>query len=123
MPERRKVARWSTNNQVNYRRLGEDREHACMSQDINAQGIRLNLAEELPANTALDLQIQLAEGLGPVFARGRVVWQSPDSNSSGQFYNTGIYFDSIKEADKEEIYKYAYQYKRGEITNRWFQGL
>ena len=123
MQERRDLGRWSLCNKVCYRKAGSGEECVCASEDISARGIRLAAAEELEPATELEMRIHLAEGLNPVSAKGKVIWQQPDQGSQGLHFNTGVYFDAIKDPDREEIYKYAYQFKRNEIVNRWWQGI
>jgi c-di-GMP-binding flagellar brake protein YcgR len=122
MQERRDLGRWTICNKVCYRKAGGESECECVSKDISTRGIRLAAAEELKPDTELEMRIHLAEGLNPVLAKGKVVWQAPDQESEDRHFNTGIFFDTIKDNDREEIYKYAYQYKRDEIVNRWWQG-
>ena len=123
MQERRDLGRWTIKSKVCYKKTGDGRECDCSSEDISTRGIRLATAEELIPETQLDLRIHLAEGLNPISAKGKVVWQAPDQDSPDKHFNTGIYFDSIGDQDREAIYNYAYNYKREEIVNRWFQGL
>ena len=122
MQERRDLGRWSLCNKVCYRRAGSDAECECVSEDISTRGIRLAAQEELKPETELEMRIHLAEGLNLVLAKGKVVWQLPVQAGQDRHFNTGIYFDAIRDIDREEIYKYAYQFKRNEITNRWWQG-
>lgn len=123
MQERRDLGRWSICNKVCYRKAGNAAECECESEDISSRGIRLAAPEELKPDTELEMRIHLAEGLNPIFAKGKVVWQIPDQASQDLHFNTGIYFAAIKDIDREEIYKYAYQFKRNEVTSRWWQGI
>lgn len=123
MQEKRDSGRWTIISKVCYKKTGDCRECDCASEDISTRGIRLAALEELIPETQLDLRIQLAEGLNPIHAKGKVVWQAPDQDSQDKHFNTGIYFDSIGDYDREAIYNYAYNYKREEIVSRWFQGL
>jgi len=122
MQERRDLGRWTICSKVCYRITGDFKECECVSEDISTRGIRIAASEELIPDTQLDMRIDLAEGLNPVMAKGRVVWQAVDDKSDVRHFNTGVYFNAIGDHDREEIYKYAYQYKRDEITNRWWQG-
>jgi len=123
MQERRDLGRWTVQSKVCYKRCGDGRECDCASEDISTRGIRLATSEELIPDTQLDLRIHLAEGVIPIYARGKVIWQALDADSPDKHFNTGIHFDSIGDHDREAIYNYAYNYKREEIVNRWFQGL
>ncbi|MDP3143358.1 MAG: PilZ domain-containing protein [Candidatus Omnitrophota bacterium] len=123
MQDRRDLGRWTIQGKVCYKKIGDFRECDCSSEDISTRGIRLATVEELIPDTQLDLRIQLAEGLNPVYAKGKVVWQAADKDSQEGHFNTGVYFDSIGDQDREAIYNYAYNHKRDEIVNRWFQGL
>lgn len=123
MREKRDLGRWSICNRVCYQKEEGGIECECQSADISARGIRLRTGEVLRPDTPLNLKISLAEDLNPVAAKGKVVWQVARQEGTPVSFDTGVSFEDIKDPDREEIYKYAYQYKRDEITNRWWQGL
>jgi hypothetical protein len=121
--DRRDLGRWSIRGKVCYHRSGDHKECECVSEDISTRGIRLATAEELIPDTLLEMRINLTEGMYPVYAKGKVIWQVLDSDSEDRHFNTGIAFDTIGDLDRETIYNYAYQNKRDEVMNRWWQGL
>lgn len=75
----------------------------CVVRDISLGGIRIELDEEPSLDSALDIDLGLAEHLSPVRCRGRVVYfhEIPDETRKG--YLTGIEFSGMSDADKARL--------------------
>ncbi len=80
------------------------------SLDISLGGIHLLLPEKLPKDTVMELEINLP--LPPVITRGKVVWIKETETKKGKFFQTGIEFTEIKQADKARIEAFIHSIDR-----------
>ncbi len=121
MEERRRFPRWSVCDKVFYKKQGCGEECECLSKDISYSGMCFSLPEAVTPNTELDLRMQLCSDSAPIQAKGTVRWVSPSKNVQENLFLAGVKFNLLKDIDKDTIFNYAFQFRKQEIINRWWQ--
>ncbi|MFQ5681247.1 MAG: PilZ domain-containing protein [Candidatus Omnitrophota bacterium] len=109
MKERRRFIRADTRFNVEYFLGGKSSSsQASGARNISQGGVCLMFNERIDKDTEIGLKFYLPEFRSPVSCRGRVIWQNEVTENNRKFYQTGIEFTEIEEADKEKISKYIY---------------
>jgi c-di-GMP-binding flagellar brake protein YcgR len=106
--EKRKTARLNVSVEVRYRvTRGGDEVRDCTARDISAGGCLLRAREELPAGTAIELDIILdGTGKGSLKLRGEVVRLE---DKGGGEYEAGIAFERLDERSLSILVKYCFK--------------
>lgn len=116
MSDRRACPRWKINWQAQVKFSHKENLTNCHITDINYKGLRISLEDKLAQDTFLSLSITLSCDC-VLNVEAWVAWHKP---SEGR--NTyGLYFNKIKEADKEKIYQFIHKHFRQEIKRQWWQ--
>lgn len=123
MDDRRRLPRWSIAGKVLYRKQGRESASECLSKNISSSGTCISLSEAIELNSEIDLDIHLGPGLLPIATKGKVRWLMPSMDSRDNPFLAGVHFDYLADEDKEKIFNYAFQYRRDEVTKRWWQGV
>lgn len=112
MKERRNFLRFKVGVQVQWKKspLPGERSALHLSQvkDVSAGGVCLVLHPGILAGDLLDLDITLPRK-SPLMVKGRVVWVNPharDSNWPGTYYEGGIVFLDLSEANQVMLNQY-----------------
>lgn len=116
MKDRRHYVRWQINRNVKVRLGSTVTDVTCVIYDLNFKGAKISLAQRLPLDRPLKINISLLEGF--VFeVEIFVVWykQVMDRNVYG------VYFTRIKDSDKETIYKFMRRDYPGVLNKLWWQ--
>ncbi|MDD5156012.1 MAG: PilZ domain-containing protein [Candidatus Omnitrophica bacterium] len=114
MQEHRGSHRWQINWQAKVR-VG-DKEHLtdCHINDINLKGLRFTLTEQLAPDTFINLSLILTGD----FVLNVEAWVAWHKTTEG--LNTyGLYFNKIREADKERIGQFIQKNFPEEINRQW----
>lgn len=104
MKDRRHPARWQINTKAKLALEGAVADVDCIVHDLSFNGARISLIQRLPQDTPLKINITLAEGFS-FEVEIWVAWYKQIMERSVY----GVYFNRIKDADKETIYKFMYQ--------------
>jgi c-di-GMP-binding flagellar brake protein YcgR len=101
--ERRRYRRLPYSLPLQYRNIDEGSGHFSggLTKNISEGGIRFVSQRFLPIATNLDLTINTPTSPRPLRATSRVVWihKAP----TGEYYEVGLQFTSIKEEEREAI--------------------
>ncbi len=122
MDDKRRFPRWTITDKVFYKKEGEQEAHEGLSKNICNSGTCISLPEAVAPNTQLDLTIHVGGGFMPISTSGKVRWVSASMDSKNNPFLAGISFDFLGDLDRDKIFNYAYNYRRDEITKRWWQG-
>lgn len=115
-PERRGYMRLDIDCPVDYARLSDDLKPAynavedSYSKNISASGIKFIAAEEIPADTFLELHIKIPSTDKIIAAIGKVLRCDPE----GQRFGIALVFIWISQKDKELIDEYVKKRKQEE---------
>ena len=106
--ERRQQVRIDTEVDVSYE-VGSGRsthKRTSMSRNISLSGINLTLNEKLLPGTDLNLQLDLSQGVKPIFVQGKIAWVKEISErlarhkKEERFFTTGIKFTQMAPRDE-----------------------
>jgi hypothetical protein len=118
MPERRTCPRWQINWQAKVRIGDKEGLTDCHINDINFKGLKITLAEKLTPDAFVNLSLILSSGF-VLNVEAWVVW-----HKTIEGLNTyGLYFNKIKDADKERLHQFIQRNFPKQITNQYWQGL
>ena len=115
---RRYLPRWETNNKILYRRANEVIYREARSKDISATGVCLSTPDNIAPRESLNMVIYLAQDHTPLSIRGKTVWRK--SCEAGNLI--GIQFENSNDKISELIFNFAFEFKRDELSKRWFKG-
>lgn len=114
MDERRRYVRLDTRLKITYTILNKEKTDAQNSEakDISGGGICIFLAEPLPSQTLLKLEISLLDDPPPITCVGKIIWVEEFSVIEGgrkekNRYEAGIAFTEIDPKDQDRIIKYV----------------
>jgi c-di-GMP-binding flagellar brake protein YcgR len=114
--ERRQSNRWQINKEARVKLAGAQAFAQCFIKDINLKGFQISLRMKLPQETFLKLNLILTDEF-KLKIEAWVVWH----RNIGGFNVYGLYFNQIKEQDKEEIYKFVHKYFPKELGKQGTQ--
>ena len=118
MTGRRRYTRWMINKELKIK-LESSQDYAlCRVHDISFTGCNLSTHLSLPQDEFLKLTIVLSD-VSAITIEAWVAWQK----SVDGFNNYGIYFNKIKDSDKEAIYKYIRQNFPRLLNNQWWKDI
>jgi hypothetical protein len=117
MQEHRKLPRWQINRQGRLKLEQAAQEIFCQVQvkDINYKGAGIILNVKLPEDKALKLSLQLSEN-HTIDAEIWVAWHKVINGAN----HYGLYFNKIKDVDKDKIYKFISAFYPNDLKNRWY---
>jgi NitT/TauT family transport system ATP-binding protein len=103
--EKRKLRRMGLLFPVTYKTLDTLKEKKCLGNDISQDGLGLFVREKASEGTIFALQIELGNGVPPITAEGRVIWQnsSPTRIEDRECFPTGVLFTKIDRETKHRI--------------------
>jgi c-di-GMP-binding flagellar brake protein YcgR len=118
MQIQRRYARWQVKNEAKVRLEGAEASISCLVNDISFNGVQISLAQKLPKDTTLNMNIVLSNG-SALNLETWVVWHKQVGNQNVY----GLYFTKIKDQDKEKIYQFMRNYFPHELNKRWWKDL
>lgn len=118
MKSRRSCPRWQISWPAKVRIGDKEDLTDCHINDINFKGIKLTLAEKLTPDTFINLSLILSSGL-VLNIEAWVAW-----HRTIEGLNTyGLYFNKIRDADKEKLFQFVRQNFPGQINQQCWAGL
>ena len=91
MSEKRKFARLQQNTPVRHK--AEDGEIlSSAANDVSLGGIRITTNNCLDIGSCLNVEMNIAQTVGPYYAKGEVVWIKKIEGDSEETYEAGIKF-------------------------------
>lgn len=118
MQERRRFPRWRIDRPARIKLEGAEAFMACHVPDINLKGLQICLKQKLPRDTFLKLTVVFSEEY-IIMVEVWLVWhKSIDGHNS-----YGLYFNRIKDSDKETVYKFVHKHFHKEICKQWWRDL
>jgi c-di-GMP-binding flagellar brake protein YcgR len=118
MQIQRRFTRWKIKNEAKVRLEGAEAAIGCQINDISFSGLQLLVAQKLPRDVALKLNIILPDG-NTLDVEVWVVWHKPIDGHN--LY--GLYFTKIKDQDKEKIYQFMRRYFPWELNKQWWKDV
>jgi len=118
MTGRRRYTRWMINKELKMKVEGAQDYTVCHVHDISFTGCNLSTQLRLPKDEFLKLTIVLSD-VSAITIEAWVAWQK----AAGESNNYGIYFNKIKDGDKEAIYKYIRQDFPRLLNNQWWKDI
>jgi hypothetical protein len=116
-PEKRYLPRWDVNNRVLCRLPDQPDSLECRSMDLSCAGACIVARQSLSKDIRLKLTIYLTEAKS-IELEGQIVW----SRTSGYGNLIGVNFVNTSQDIQESILKYAFEYKKKDLLNHWFEG-
>jgi hypothetical protein len=89
----------------------------CVVKDVSMKGIQVSLPLKLPPETFVKLSITLSDN----FNLDLEVWVAWH-RTVGDHNVYGLYFNKIKDADKDKLYQFIRNNFPEEIARQWWQG-
>jgi c-di-GMP-binding flagellar brake protein YcgR len=115
--EKRHCPRWAVVSRIFYQLNGDTTIHESQSVNISATGICFTTPELLSENTRIKMNIFISgERVLPV--GGQVIW----SKSENGRHQAAIRFSDISSRSQEMILEHAFEMKKEDMVNYWFQG-
>ena len=115
--DKRYLPRWEVENKVVYRLNSDSDGHECISKDISCGGACLKTKEQLSSKQKVKLTIYLEDDV-TVHVDGQIIWQKPAAGEN----LVGVVFANTSQRAQDLILKYAFEIKKEEMINHWFQG-
>ena len=115
--EKRYFPRWQVKNRIVYRFDGDASTHEARSRDLSCAGVSLVSPYPVASNQKLKLRIYLFED-DSVEVEGNPVWV--EETKEGHLL--GITFTNTSSEIQEKILKYAFEIKKEDVVNHWFEG-
>jgi c-di-GMP-binding flagellar brake protein YcgR len=109
--------RWQVHNRVVYRLQGESILHEGRSHDLSCAGVSMVGHFPLFKQQKLKLRIYLFEDKS-IEADGQPVWV----REIDEGYLAGIAFCNMSTKIQNEILQYAFEVKKNDVVNHWFEG-
>ena len=120
MQEHRHIIRWQINREARVKLEGAGDFIDCRIKDINFKGICIALKEKLPVDSFLKLSIALSEEFVLEDTEVWVVWHK--SSREGLNHH-GLYFNRIKDSDREKIYQFSCKYFSEALRKQQWSGI
>jgi len=118
MTGRRRCTRWVINKELKIKVEGAQDYADCQVHDISFTGCNLSTQLKLPKDEFLKLTVVLSSA-SDITIEAWVAWQKVVDG----FNNYGLYFNKIKDGDKEAIYKYIRQNFPRLLNNQWWKDI
>ncbi len=125
MQERRRNARWNLETDVGIKQVGiEEDESQAKVSDISIGGLSFLSETRHEPDIELELVIDILDAEHFICAKGKILWQEDIFSEARQLYvKTGVEFNSIRDIDKERIFKYSYNFCKDALQENWWKGL
>src|SRR3989338_5774765 len=102
MTERRKYMRFSTPVDLEYKSLTLNPIFGkTLAKDLSLDGVRINLKEQVPVGTMLEIAMNVPGDNLPVFATGKIAWADG--------LEAGVRLTKIRQNDQTRILEYVYK--------------
>lgn len=102
MAERRKFIRFNTPVNLEYRTLTLNPIFGkALAKDLSREGVRVELKEQMPIGTMMELALNVPGDNLPVFATGKVAWADG--------LEAGLRLTKINPSDRARVLEYVYQ--------------
>lgn len=115
MQEHRRYVRYQVNQQGRLKLEQASTEWSCQVKDINYKGAKIALNAKLSENTALRINLRLSEDCS-IDVEIWVAWHKVFNGVN----HYGIYFDKIRDVDKDKIYSFLNKYCYKEMMGKWW---
>lgn len=115
MLKRRRYVRSQVDHQAWLKLEQAEEEVCCQVKDISYKGAEITLKEKLPEDTAFRMRLRLAETC-VINVEAWVAWCKAFSGVN----HYGVYFDKIRDSDKNEIYGFLCKYCYNELKEKWW---
>jgi len=115
--DQRYFPRWQVRNRILYRFDGETNYIEARSCDLSCAGVSLVSPQSVKTFQRLKLRIYLFED-DHIEVEGHPVW----SRETAEGHLTGITFLNTSSHIQEKILQYAFEIKKDDVVNRWFEG-
>lgn len=114
MQERRKITRWQIDQHAMLKLERATKDLFCQIKDINYTGAKIVLNARLPEDTAFKMSLRLSEDC-TINAEVWIAWRKIIDGIN----HYGVYFSSIKDADKDKIYKFINFHCPEDSEQKW----
>jgi len=106
MKEKRRYIRTDTSMLMVLRLKEGDslREIKSVTRNISATGMMIEVENELPVGTQIQIDLTAPESVNPVHCVGKVIWSAP--LAGGGKYTNGVEFTNIEEDNKNTFLKF-----------------
>ena len=115
MQEHRKYVRYQVNQQGRLNLEQASQEWLCQIKDISYKGAQIVLNAKLPEDTALRINLRLSQDYS-IDAEVWIAWHKVLNGVN----HYGIYFDKIRDADKDKIFSFLNKYCYNEMRGKWW---
>ncbi|MBU0547550.1 MAG: PilZ domain-containing protein [Candidatus Omnitrophica bacterium] len=115
MQEHRRYVRYQVKQQGRLKLEQVSGEWPCQVKDISYKGARIALNAKLPDDAAVRINLWLSEGCS-IDAEVWIAWHKVFNGVN----HYGIYFDKIRDADKDKIYSFLNKYCYNEMKGKWW---
>lgn len=115
MQEHRRYVRYQVKQQGRLKLEQVAGELPCQIKDISYKGARIVLNAKLPEDTSLRINLRLYEDY-TIDAEVWIAWHKVFNGVN----HYGIYFDKIRDVDKDKIYSFLNKYCRNEMKGKWW---
>ena len=85
----------------------DSKEYFVITKDISAGGLSFISPKPIPANTILEIKIELLNSDKPVECIAKVLRAIKLQESGEEFYNISVLFLDLSSADRERLMKYV----------------
>jgi hypothetical protein len=115
LKEKRKHVRVEIMGEVKFEAVHDSKmQDAGLKYDIGIGGVSILIERELKHGTALRLELDLEDGMGPFVAMGSVVWQDKfgagKSQLMGAWNRTGIIFTDMDKDKIQRVFRFLYNH-------------
>ena len=115
--DHRYLPRWEINSRTLLRFESENHCQKCVTKDLNCTGAGLILAAPLTdTSRRLKLTIYLTDDTA-VHLDGAVSWVDPKDDRF-----IGVNFEEVDQKTQELILRYAFEVKKEDLVDHWFEG-
>ncbi len=108
--EKRIFTRFEESTNVRYkiiRPVSDPKEYFVAAKDLSAGGLAFISYRPVPANTILDLKIELLDGLDPIACAANVLRTIKIKEDGEEIYNVSVLFLDLSSADQARLTRYV----------------
>ncbi len=115
MQEHRRYVRYQVNQQGRLKLEQTSEEWLCQVKDISYKGAKIALNAKLSENTAVRINLRLSDDCS-IDAEVWIAWHKVFNGVN----HYGIYFDKIRDVDKDKIYSFLNKYCYNQMRRKWW---